>query len=62
VVWRWYSGRSNARAFLASHYQKQKREEEAAVTARAIAMETPDAVDHQGRRIVDMLKGMGLLD
>jgi hypothetical protein len=51
-----------ARAYLASHYQKQKRQDEAVATARAIAAETPDAVDHQGRRIVDMLKGMGLLD
>jgi hypothetical protein len=51
-----------ARAYRASHYQKQKRQDEAAATARDVATETPDAVDHQGRRIVDMLKGMGLLD
>lgn len=51
-----------ARAYLASFYQKQQRQEEAVATARAIATETPDAVDHQGRRIVDMLRGMGLLD
>lgn len=50
-----------ARAFLASWYVKQKEQEEAVATARAILADTPDAIDHQGRRLVDILKGMGLL-
>ena len=50
-----------ARAFLASLYQRQERREDAIATARAVASATPDAVDHQGRRIVDVLKGQGLL-
>ena len=50
-----------ARAFLASLYQRQDRREEAIAAARAVASSTPDAVDHQGRRIVDVLKGQGLL-
>ncbi|MGV3516301.1 hypothetical protein [Luteitalea sp.] len=62
----WYGDGSQvgpmARAYLAMHYQQQKRQDDAAATARAIAVETPDAVDHQGRRIVDVLKGMGLLN
>jgi hypothetical protein len=51
-----------ARAFLASLYHRQKRQEEAVATARALAKEAPDSVDHRGRRIVDVLRGMGLLD
>ena len=51
-----------ARASLAALYEKQKRQDEARAAARVVATETPDAVDHQGRRIVDVLRGMGLLD
>lgn len=61
----WYGDGSQvgplARAYLASLYQKHQRQDEAAVIARAVAAETPDAVDHQGRRIVDVMKGIGLL-
>lgn len=51
-----------ARAYLAALYQKQQRQEEAAAVARAIATETPDAVDHRGRRIIDVLRGLGVLE
>lgn len=51
-----------ARAYLATLYQKQKRQDEAVAIARAILADTPDAVDHQGRRIVDVLRGARLLD
>ncbi len=51
-----------ARAYLASFYKNQNRHDEAVAMARSIAAGTPDAVDHQGRRIVDVLKGIGLLD
>lgn len=50
-----------ARAYLAALYQKQQRKDEAVAVARAIATETPDAVDHRGRRIVDVLRGLGIL-
>jgi hypothetical protein len=50
-----------ARALLASLYQRQDRQQEAIAAARAVESSTPDAVDHQGRRIVDVLKGQGLL-
>ena len=51
-----------ARAYLASLYDKQQRRDEAIAIARALASDAPDAVDHQGRRIVDVLKGSGLLN
>lgn len=61
----WYGDGSQvgplARAHLASLYHKQQRQDEALAVVRAVATETPDAVDHQGRRIVDVMKGIGLL-
>lgn len=50
-----------ARAYLASWYYSKDRKDEALAIAKVIATETPDAVDHTGRRIVDVLKGSGVL-
>lgn len=50
-----------ARAFLASWYQAEGRDADARDAAREIAAQAPDAVDHTGRRIVDVMRGIGLL-
>ena len=49
------------RAYLAAHYAETGRPEESRKTAEEVVKLFPDAVDHSGRPLVDMLRRMKLL-
>lgn len=50
-----------ARALLAAHYADTGRRDEAATLAAEVARDFPDAVDHAGRPLTDILKRLDLL-
>jgi hypothetical protein len=61
----WYGDGSQvgpfAKAQLALHYARSNRQAEAAALANEVAKLSPEAVDHAGARLVDMLKKLEVL-